>query len=83
VRSHLKNNQSKKGWGVGPVIECLPNKCKTLISNPSGIHTYIHKMTISRRRTFQQKERNDKNPKLEMNLAYLKTTTHVYVMGSE
>jgi hypothetical protein len=40
-------------------------------------------MTISRRRTFQQKERNDKNPKLEMNLAYLKTTTHVYVMGSE
>jgi hypothetical protein len=25
----------KKGWGVAPVVECLPSKCKVLSSNPS------------------------------------------------
>jgi hypothetical protein len=33
TRHYLKNNQSKKGWGV--TEECLPSKCKALSSNPS------------------------------------------------
>jgi hypothetical protein len=35
-RSYLKNNYSNIGLGgLGQGVECLPNKCKVLSSNPS------------------------------------------------
>jgi hypothetical protein len=33
MRLYLKNNQSKKGWGVAQSVELLPSKCETLSSN--------------------------------------------------
>jgi hypothetical protein len=31
-RPHLKNNQSKKGWGMAQMVECPPNQHKALSS---------------------------------------------------
>jgi hypothetical protein len=35
VRPYLQNDQLKKGWRYDSVVEYLPNKHKTLSSNPN------------------------------------------------
>jgi hypothetical protein len=35
VRPYIKNNQSKKGWGMTQVVEHFTSKCEAQNSNPS------------------------------------------------
>jgi hypothetical protein len=40
ARPYLKNNPSKKGWGMAQRLKSLPSKCKVLSSTPSASHSH-------------------------------------------